>query len=301
MSAASFASLRAFKEAVRAGSIRGASDRLGLAPSSVSRQIQLLEHQMGAPLLDRSASGVVPTHAGRLVADFAQAVLHDFDSLRSDVNERRGIRRGFVRIAAVESTISARAVAAIAAFRLRFPEVSFQIRMLPAGRVIEAVKTGEVDVGVTFCAPPDTSLTLLARFPEPVVVAVSSQHDWAHRKTVSLHELVRIPLAMPELSFGVRRRFDAVAQAAGVELLPALASDSFEALRGFARLGAGGAILPRLSIEAERKAGILQALKIEDPSLNETTADVITLKSRRPSRLLKLFFEEFQRVVSNSS
>lgn len=301
MSAASFTSLRAFNEAVRAGSIRGASDSLGLAPSSVSRQIQLLEHQMGAALFDRSASGVVPTHAGRLVADFAKAVLHDFDSLRSDVNERRGIRRGFLRIAAVESTISARAVAAIAAFQVRFPDVSFQLRMLPAGRVIEVVKTGEVDVGVTFCAPPDTSLTLLARFLEPVVVAVSPHHEWAHRNSVSLPELSRIPLAMPELSFGVRRIFDTAAQAAGVELLPAMSSDSFEALRGFARLGAGGAVLPKLSIEAERKAGILLALKIDEPSLNNTTADVIALKSRRPSRLLRLFFEEFQRVVSHTS
>lgn len=297
MSATSFANLRAFHEAVRTGSIRGASDSLGLAPSSVSRQVQLLEHQMGAPLLDRSANGVVPTHAGRLVADFARSVLLDYDGLRSDINERRGIRKGFVRMAAVESTISERAVSAIASFRQRFPEVSFQLKMLPAGKVIEAVKLGETDVGLTFCAPPDTSLTLLARFSEPVVVAVSPNHDWAHLKSVSLQDLTTIPMAMPEQTFGVRRIVDAAAQSAGIDLTPALSSDSFEALRGFARLGAGGAILPRLSIEADRKAGILRSIRIDVPSLNDTTADVIVLKSRRPGRLLKLFFDEMHRVA----
>jgi DNA-binding transcriptional LysR family regulator len=289
--------LRAFHEAVRAGSIRGASESLNLAPSSVSRQIQLLEHQMGAPLFDRSAGGVVPTHAGKLVAEFARSVLLDYDSLRADINEKRGIRRGFIRMAAVESTISERAVFAITAFRERFPEVSFRLRMLPAAKVIEAVKLGEVDLGVTFCAPPDTALTLLARFSEPVVLAVSPNHDWAHRTSVRMAELQLIPLGLPEQTFGVRRIIDAAAQAAGIELQPALTSDSFEALRGFARQGGGGSLLPRLSIEPERKANILKSILIDVPALNETTADVIVLKSRRPGRLLKLFFDEIERVA----
>lgn len=301
MSNVSFPALRAFYEAVRAGSIRAASDSLGLAPSSVSRQIQLLEHQLGAQLFDRSASGVVPTHSGRLAAEFARTVLLDYDSLRSDINERRGLRRGLIRMAAVESTISERAVSAIAVFRERFPEVSFQLRMLPAGKVVEAVKQGEVDVGVTFCAQPDTGITFLARFSEPIVLAVSPNHDWALRTTVSLQELKTIALGMPEQTFGVRRIIDTAAQAGGVTLAPALVSDSFEALRGFARIGAGGSLLPRLSTEADRKAGTLRTVRIDVSSFNDTTADVIVLKDRRPARLHKLFFDEMQRVASTST
>jgi DNA-binding transcriptional LysR family regulator len=297
----SFPGLRAFYEAVKAGSIRAASESLSLAPSSVSRQIQLLEHQLGAQLFDRSASGVVPTHSGRLVAEFARSVLLDYDSLRSDINERRGIKRGFIRMAAVESTISERAVSAIVTFRERFPEVTFQLRMLPAAKVIEAVKLAEVDVGVTFCAPPDTSISVLARFSEPIILAVSPDHDWAHRSSVSLRELTSIALGMPEQTFGVRRIIDAAAQAEGIALQPALVSDSFEALRGFARLNAGGSLLPRLSTEAERKAGTLRSLRIDVASLNETTADVIVLKERRPARLLRLFLDEIQRVANVSN
>jgi DNA-binding transcriptional LysR family regulator len=289
--------LRAFYEAIRVGSIRGASEKLELAPSSVSRQIQLLEHEMGAQLFDRSAAGVLPTHAGRLVAEFARSVLLDYDSLRSDINERRGLRTGLIRIAAVESTISARVVAAITAFRARFPGVNFQLKMLPAPKVIEVIKRGEVDLGVTFCAPPDTELSFLARFAEPVVLALSPNHEWANRGAVSLAELRHLALGMPEPSFGVRRLFDAALQAQGLSLQAALTSDSFEALRAFARQGAGGAILPRLAIEAERKAGLLTMLTLDEDSLAHTTADVIALRERRPSRLLRLFIEDMQKVA----
>jgi DNA-binding transcriptional LysR family regulator len=289
--------LRAFYEAIRAGSIRGASETLELAPSSVSRQIQLLEHEMGAQLFDRSAAGVVPTHAGRMVAEFARAVLLDYDSLRSDINERRGVRTGLIRIAAVESTISERVVSAITKFRERFPGVNFQLRMLPAAKVIEAIKRGEVDIGVTFCAPPDTELIFHARFAEPVVLAISPGHPWADRSAVPLAELKHIALGMPELSFGVRRLFDAALQAQGLTLRPALTSDSFEALRGFARQGSGGSILPRLTIETDRKAGLLKMLSLSDDMLNNTTADVIALRSRKPARLLRLFIDEMQKVA----
>jgi DNA-binding transcriptional LysR family regulator len=290
-------SLRAFYEAVRAGSIRAASDNLSLAPSTVSRQIQLLEHQIGAQLFDRSAAGVVPNYAGKLVAEYARTVLLDYDSLRADINDLKGVRRGFIRIAAVESTISERAVVAIASFRSKFEGVSFQLRMCPAPKVIEAVKLGEVDVGLAFCAGPDTELRFLARFPEPIVLALSPDHPLASAESVTLADLKTLPLAMPEPSFGVRQILDRAAQAAGIKLTPVLSTDSFEALRGFARQGAGAALLPRLSIAIDQTLGRLKAVVIDDRALNETTVDIIALGSRRPSRLLKLFLDELQRVA----
>jgi DNA-binding transcriptional LysR family regulator len=293
------ASLRAFYEAVRAGSIRAAGENLGIAPSSVSRQIQLLEHQMGAQLFDRSAAGVMPTFAGKMVAEYARAVLLDYDSLRADIHDLKGARRGFVRIAAVESTISERAVTAISAFRAKFDGVSFQLRMLPAPRVIEAVKLGEVDVGLTFCAPADTELRFLARFPEPIILAIAADHPMARLESVTIAELKSLPLAMPEPTFGVRQILDRASQAAGVTLTPALSTDSFDALRAFARQGAGGSLLPRLSIELDRTLGRLKSIVVDDAALTQTTADIIVLGSRRPSRLLKLFLDELQRVAQH--
>jgi DNA-binding transcriptional LysR family regulator len=286
--------LRVFHEVVRAGSVRAASDALGLSASSVSRQIQHLEHQIGAALLDRSASGVAPTHAGKQVAEFARSVLMEYDALRADVNERRGMR-GNIRVAAVESTIG-RAVAATAAFRAKHDGVTFTLTMMPAGKVIEAVKSAEVDVGVTFCCDADPALTILASFSEPIILAVGPNHEWALRPSISLGELALVPIGLPETTFGVRRIIDEVVRKARVTLSPAMESNSFEALRAFARLG-GASLLPRLSIESDRRANILKSLLVDCRAFNETTADMIALRKRRPSRLLKLFYGELERVA----
>src|SRR6202044_3357734 len=117
--------LRAFHEAVQAGSIRKASERLGLAPSSVSRQIAVLEALMGTSLFNRSLGGVVLTHAGALVAEYAQSAVMDFDTLRLDLDDLKG-SRGLIRVAMVESIASDGPVKAASAFRKTFKGVAFE-------------------------------------------------------------------------------------------------------------------------------------------------------------------------------
>src|ERR1700757_3505003 len=93
--------LRFFYEVSQTGSIRKASESLGVAPSSVSRQIAVLERQLGTRLFARSSEGVELTHAGKMVADFARVVLLDYDALRADLDDLRGVRRALVRVVVV--------------------------------------------------------------------------------------------------------------------------------------------------------------------------------------------------------
>jgi DNA-binding transcriptional LysR family regulator len=285
--------LRIFHEVVRAGSVRATSDQLGLSASSITRQIQLLEHQMGAALLNRSSVGVVPTHAGKLVADFAQSVVLEYDRLRADIDEQRSTK-GHVRIAAVESTMQ-KVLAAISSLRAKFSEVTFAVTMLPAIGVVDSVKAGEVDVGITFCAPPDPDLSVIARYLEPVVIAVSPLHEWAERKTVSLQDLSLIPLGAPERTFGVRRLVDQCARDVGLQIHPTFVTNSFEALRCYARDG-NVSLLPRMSIEKECQFGVLRMIPIDVPALQEATADAVVLCQKKPTRLLRLFFSEMERA-----
>lgn len=284
-------SLRVFHETVRAGSIRRASDALGLVPSSVSRQIAILEREMGTALLERSVAGVVPTHAGRLVADYAQQVILDYDSLRADLNDLRGKRRGLIRIGVVEIMICESSGAAIQAFRAGNPDVSFQVQMLSAGRVTEAVKGGECDVGVTFCQPADADINIVARVVDPIVLVVPTDHPFGDVTSVPVEAMRTLPLGMLDADLGVRRLADQVAHEAGFKLQPALRSDSVEALRHFVRNGVGAALLTRRAVKRDEDEGRLRSLDIEHELFQTSTIDVITLKTRRSSRLLRSFVE----------
>jgi DNA-binding transcriptional LysR family regulator len=280
--------LRAFHEAVQAGSIRKASEKLGLAPSSVSRQIAMLEHIMGASLFNRSLAGVELTHAGLLVADYARSTVLDFDTLRTDLHELRG-GRGLIRVALVESVVFSGPVRAATVLRETLDAVSFEFRVMPARQVIEAVQEEECEIGITFCAEPAANILNEIKLAEPLMLAISSGHPLTERKTVTIGDLAGLPLALPGHDFGVRRLFDRAARSEGLEFEPVIASNSFEVLRGYAASGGGGAVLPRRAIQPHAAMLGLSMIPVRHPELEHATLDLIRLKKWRLPRVVRLY------------
>jgi DNA-binding transcriptional LysR family regulator len=285
------ASLRAFDETARHGSIRKASEVLGVAPSSVSRHIAILERQIGTALLHRRARGVELTHAGTLVAEFARAVLMEYDTLRADLDDLRGTQRRLLRLALVESVAHYGPIKAAAKFMESYRTVSFNVRLMPAPQVIEAVREGAYDNGITFCAQPDTSITKLASLPEPIVLVVSADDDLASAAQVELREIATRPLALPDSDFGVRQILDRAGTAGGFHLNPVLTSNVFETLRDFVRLRAGVAILPMRAVAHREGAENLRIIPLAGEAFRDATIDVIVLRKRRLPRVVKSFVD----------
>src|SRR4051812_39085855 len=65
--------LRSFRETLRAGSVRGAADRLDVEPSVVSRHLKCLQDRLDVRLFERRGRGIAPTAAAALVAEFCEA------------------------------------------------------------------------------------------------------------------------------------------------------------------------------------------------------------------------------------
>lgn len=283
--------LTAFHAVVEAGSIRRASAAMGVAPSSVSRQIALLERQVGTVLLDRSASGVALTHAGKLVAAYARSAVLDFDSLRADLDDLRGSRRRLIRIAMVESIVSGGPMDAVHAFRERFDSVQFEMNIVPAPMVIDLVKRGACDIGIAFCSAPDLEVNRISSLHEPIVLVAPYDHPLAEKAAVSLADIVGAPVALPNANYGFRQMFDRACHAAGLHIEPALTANGFEAIRDFVRSRTGVGILPYRAVAREQRKGDLVAVTIDEPALSETTLEIV-VRRRRLARVVRLFADQ---------
>jgi len=280
-------SVRAFDEVARVKSIRKASDILGLAPSSVSRQVAILEHQIGTSLLERQSHGVELTRAGALVADYVRRILLEYDGLRADLDDVRGNSRHLVRLAAVESIASSVPMEAVRILSQSYPGVSFNFRLLPAPLVIEAITSGQAEIGLAYCARPDPQIARLASIPEPVMLAVAADHALAASEQLRIQDLASIRLGLPDRDLGVRRIIDEAAASAGVRLDPVLSSNDFEVLRAFVRRGSGAALLPMRAILHD--GGKLRAVPVDAGPFAAATIDLIVLRERRLPRILKAF------------
>lgn len=286
---------RFFLNVVRLGSVRAASEVAGLAPSSVSRQIQILEQQIGTALLVRTPGGASPTAAGELVADFANNIILDYDRLRADLNDLRGTGRIKIRLGVIESMASGEVLRLIADMRLRQANVIFGINVLRAPDIATAVRQGVCDIGIAIDITPTSDIRIIGRVPEQMVVALHPDHSLAKRSGIQLAELAETPLALHEPDHSVRQLIDRACRMRDMTLEPVVATNSLEALRDFARIGAGAALLTRRGIAADLAAGRLVAVPIEDDGLAFEGLTVFASARRRPSRALRLCEDELMR------
>src|SRR3954451_18945681 len=95
LDAAKLATLRAV---VAHGSFSAAGQALSLTQPAVSRQVSLLEPQVGTQLVRRTQQGVLPTEAGRLLVEHAEAILARLARAEAELADLAGLRRGRLRL-----------------------------------------------------------------------------------------------------------------------------------------------------------------------------------------------------------
>src|SRR5215213_3517554 len=93
-----FAQLKTLIHVAELGSLSKAADRLNIAQPALSRQIRLLERELGTYLFERHGRGMVLTEAGRQVLEHASRIMSELDALRSSVAQPGSSLRGIVTI-----------------------------------------------------------------------------------------------------------------------------------------------------------------------------------------------------------
>ena len=273
-------SLRYFFEAARAGSIRQAAEHIHVAPSAISRQIAKLEHEFGAPLLERHSNGVTLTPAGKLLAGQLQSTVRELARVRSQIDELKGLRRGEVTIHLIEGLVDTYLPRAIKRFHDLYPDITFNITVASTDRIIDALVADETDIGITLNPPSRPDIISSGWWEEPLEVIVAPFHPLSRRRSVNVKELSHYLAALPDTAFGVRRLVDRVLSKSGVELKLLVTTNSIWATNSMTRQGAVYTLMPRFAVARDCEAKTLVAIPIKDSGLERSRVEICVHRSR---------------------
>ena len=179
------ARLTVFREVASFGSFTAAAKSLRYTQSAVSRQIAVLEDELGVALFDRGARGVRLTEEGRTLLTHAEAVLDRLDVARREIAALRELDGGRLRIGAFPTAGAVLVPDAMVAFQKDFPSVELSFSDGLSGRLADRLRAGELDV-VVLGAALDGATHLL---DDPLFVALPQKHRLVGRKSVRLAEL----------------------------------------------------------------------------------------------------------------
>ncbi len=236
-----------------------AAERLHMAQPPLSQQIRRLESELGFELFERTTRRVVLTPRGRDLYDDARRLVAEARRLENRVEEIRTGQAGTLRLGFVDSASYEIMPRLVRALRSRWPAVEYQLRTLSSDSQIEALGTGEIDLGLARTGPPVLSPTVtgsalpkpgavasLALTYEPLVLAVDSDHPLGRRSPVNLPALVEQPfigfdrLISPRLHL----RLVELLATSGVDYDPVMEATDYTTIIGLVASGHGVAVVP---------------------------------------------------------
>ncbi|MBM3559207.1 MAG: LysR family transcriptional regulator, partial [Alphaproteobacteria bacterium] len=141
-------SLRSFLRVAETGNLSRAAEALHIVQPALSRQIALLEAELGTQLLVRHRRGVTLTEAGIALREHAQGILAGVDAARQAVSALGGEPTGTVALGLPTSMLYVLSGALVEGYRRRYPRVALRLHEA-IGHVIEALmEDGRLDVAV---------------------------------------------------------------------------------------------------------------------------------------------------------
>jgi DNA-binding transcriptional LysR family regulator len=255
--------LEVLKIAAEEKSFSRAARILHKTQPAISQTIRRLETEVGETLFDRSSKEGALTPAGEILLDYAKQMLNLRRTAKTAVKNLKELQRGKVSISANEHTVFY-LLPIIVEFKKRYPAIKIHIQRGVASRIPKEIMAREVELGVISFSPKDKAVKSMPVGTDELVLVVAPEHALANKKSVSVKELGFESFIAHNAPSPYREMVINKFQKQNVSLNIAVEMPSLEAIKKLVALGAGVALVPKLSAQSEIENGQLIGLPVKE-------------------------------------
>nr|WP_315526196.1 LysR family transcriptional regulator [uncultured Achromobacter sp.] len=257
--------LRYFVRVVEAGSIGRAAMSLGMVTSALSQQISRLEGELSTRLLQRSASGVVPTDAGLAFFRQAQLALRHADDAVTAAQQAR--LAGHVSVGLPSTTAAILGAPFLQAMNERYPDIRLHLVEALSGHLADMLNGRLLDLAIVFHAESARRWSIMPLLDEPLYLCARRDMPGVpDGDTTRLDAIAHLPLVLPSGRHGLRALVNNAFQQMGQTPRVVAEVDGLSLLMDVVQLGNAATIQPS-SATARIAPGQLHMARIDDAHL----------------------------------
>ena len=289
--------LRAFVTLAGCNSFAEACELLHLSHPALSVSIKKMEEAVGGSLFSRSTRNVGLSPEGRDFLPTARRLLADWEQAFDDLGRAFSLQQGKLSIAVMPSFAMNQFPEVLVSFRERYPDINITIEDVVMEDVIEAVRQGKADLGITFEPEQLEAVDFLPLFTDRFIAVVAGDSPLARRRKLDWQTLAGQPFIAMNRGSWTRATTDRAMTEAGITPRQLSEANQLATIGRMVSLGLGVSVVPALCRGQMEALGIT-CRAIADPVI-ERQVGVFTRRrhpqSSATQAMMALLEEQFAR------
>jgi LysR family cys regulon transcriptional activator len=231
-----------------------AAKNLHTSQPAISKQIQLLEEELGVDIFLRNGKRIVKiTPPGQLIIKTAVKMLRDADNLKKIAQEFTNEAGGTLTIATTHTQARYSLPPVIKRFTARYPKVKLILRQGNPVQIATLVTSGEADIGIaTEALEQYKELVMLPCYQWNRCIIVPPKHPLLKLKKLTLEAINRYPIITYDSTFTGRSKINQAFASCGLEPNVVLTAIDSDVIKTYVELGLGVGILANMAFDAKR-------------------------------------------------
>jgi DNA-binding transcriptional LysR family regulator len=264
------------------GSFTACGRKLHVSQSAISRQILLLEEELGEPLFLRVGRQVRMTPAAESLVQLGQRVFLDVRETVGSITDRTRDLRGTLRLSGGMTVCLYVFPPLLKHLRRVHPHLDVRLTVALAGRSVQEIRGGRVDAGLLTLPVAESDLVTVPALREELLLVTAPTHQLAKRKKVPARELAGLPFVLFEVGSATRKVIDNFFASQSIEPTIVMDTENVEIIKAMVKTGLGVGIVPYQAVAREVKAGQLFCARIDGHELVRETGWVYARANRVP-------------------
>src|ERR671930_428413 len=283
------------KAIAETGSFRACGRKLNVSQSAISRQILLLEEELGEPLFLRVGRQVRMTPAAESLVQLGQRVFQDVRETVGTITDRTRELRGTLRLSGGMTVCLYVFPPLLKHLRRVHPHLDVRLTVATAGRSVQEIRGGRVDAGLLTLPVEESDLVTVPVLREELLLVTTPTHPLAKRRRVTPQDLDGQPFVLLELGSATLKVIDPFFKPEHIEPTIVMDTENVEIIKAMVKIGMGIGIVPYQAVAREVRAGQFFCTRIEGHQLVRETGWVYGRANRVP-RMVQEVLSAFEAV-----
>ncbi|MFC0180443.1 HTH-type transcriptional regulator CysB [Thorsellia kenyensis] len=254
-------------------SVTSTAETLFTSQPGVSKQIKLLEEELGFAIFERTFKNKTEiTQEGKLVIKHAAEALSAIEAIKNISREVKSPDKGDLRIATTQTQARYALPNVIQSFVKKYPDVSLHMHQGAPNQIAEAVVKGHADFAIaTEALHHYEDLIMLPCYLWYRGVVVTEGHPLTKLDKVTIHDLAQYPIITYTFGFTGRSELDMAFERAGKVPNIVLTATDADVIKTYVELGLGVGVIASMSLDPQKDKHLiaLDAKEIFKPSMTK--------------------------------